>query len=136
MKTKEFRLQHNRLLFKCPYCNSRRSYTNVTTRRKTIKCNNCMEMTRCVFDRRQVSRVNLSGVLTLKTKEGKETEAMLCDFSSKGLGIEVRRSKDVRLLKKGQEISLSCSWNPTIVPKSKLRVQNLNSHRIGVMVVK
>ncbi len=136
MKTKEFRVQHNRLLFKCPYCNKRRNYTNITTRRKTIRCHNCGEMTRCVFDRRQLSRVSMSGVLTLKTREGKEIEAMLCDFSSRGIGFEVRKGKDARSIRVGQEVSLSCSWNPAIIPKSMFKVTNVNGFRFGVMEVK
>ena len=80
-----------------------------------------------------MSRVNLSGLLILKTREGKEMEVMLSDFSSRGVGFEVRKGKDVRSIQTGQEVSLSCSWNPTIIPKSMFKVRNVNSFRVGVM---
>ena len=133
LKTKEFRLQQNRLLFKCPYCGKRRNYTILNARRKTIKCWECKEMTRCVFNRRPANRESMSGMLTLKTREGKEVDVMLRDVSAGGVGFEVRKSKDARLLKKGTEISLHCNWNSAMIPKSMFKVQSVNGFRIGVM---
>ena len=102
-------------------------------RRKTIRCWHCEGMTRCVFDRRPEQRLSVSGILELKTREGKKIEVMLRDVSSKGVGFDVRKGKDARVLKKGQEIWLSCSWNPSMIPKSTFKVQNLNGFRVGVM---
>ena len=136
MKTKEFRVQDNRLLFKCPFCGKRRNYTLLNTRRKTIKCDDCGEMTRCVFNRRPELRESQSGMLTLKTREGKELPVMMRDISSRGIGFDVQKGKDLRLIKKGQEISLTSNWSPAMIPRSRFRVQNINGYRVGVMVAR
>lgn len=75
-------------------------------------------------------------MLTLKTREGKEVEVMLRDISSRGVGLEVRKGKDARLIKKGQTVSLYCNWNPAIVPNSPFVTQNVNGDRVGVMVAR
>lgn len=134
MKTKEFRVQENRLLFKCPYCGKRRNYTILNTRRKTIKCWECQGMTRCVFNRRPEQREAQSGLLTLKTLEGKEIEVMMRDISARGVGFEIMRGKDARRIRKGQEVSLTCNWSPAMIPKARFRVQNINGFRVGLMV--
>lgn len=134
MKTKEFRVQDNRLLFKCPFCGKRRNYTLLNSRRKIIKCDDCGEMTRCVFNRRPELRESQSGMLTLKTREGKEIPVMMRDISSRGIGFDVQKGKDLGLIKKGQEISLTSNWSPAMIPRSRFRVQNINGFRVGVMV--
>jgi hypothetical protein len=134
MKTKEFRLQGNRLLFKCPYCGRRRNYTLLNVRRKTIKCDGCREMTRCLFNRRPEMRERQSGMLTLRTREGKEMQVMMRDISSRGIGFEVLKGKDLRLIKKGHEIALTSNWSPAMIPKSRFKVQSINGFRVGVMV--
>ena len=134
MKTKEFRVLDNRLLFKCPYCGRRRNYTLLNVRRKNIKCYDCGELTRCQFNRRPEQRESQSGSLTLKTGEGKEIAVMMRDISSLGIGFEVLKGKDLRRLKKKQEISLTCNWSPRMIPKSRFRIQNINGFRVGVMV--
>ena len=134
MKTKEYRVHENRLLFKCPHCGKRRNYTLLNVRRKTIKCDGCGEKTKCVFNRRPELRESQSGLLTLTTREGKEIFVMMRDISSRGIGFEVQRGKDLRSIKKGQEISLQCKWNSTMIPRSRFKVQNINGFRVGVMV--
>ena len=134
MKTKESRLQDNRLLFKCPYCGKRRNYTLLNVRRKTIKCDGCREMTRCLFNRRPELRESQSGMLTLRTREGKEIQVMMRDISSRGIGFEVLKGKDLRLIKKGHEIALTSNWSPAMIPKSRFKVQSINGFRVGVMV--
>lgn len=136
MKTKEFRVRNNRLLFKCPFCGKGRTYTILNIRRKTIKCWDCREMTRCLFNRRPEQRESQSGMLALKTREGKEIEVMIRDISSRGVGLEVRKGKDARLIRKGQEVSLACNWNPAMIPKSRFKVQNVNGFRFGVMATR
>ena len=133
MKTKEFRIQDNRLLFKCPYCGKRRNYVMLNLRRKTITCYECKEKTRCVFNRRPEQREPQSGLLTLKTFEGREISVMMRDLSSRGVGFEVLKGKDVRRIRKGQEVSLSCNWNPAMLQKDRFRVQNINGFRVGVV---
>ncbi len=136
MKTKEFRVQDNRLLFKCPHCGKRRNYTLLGVRRKTIKCHNCGESTRCLFNRRPEQRECQSGMLILRTREGREAAVMMRDISSGGIGFEMLKGKDARLLRKGQEVSLSCNWSPAMIPRSRFRVQNINGFRIGVKVMR
>ncbi|MGI9537329.1 MAG: hypothetical protein ACR2PB_09675 [Desulfocapsaceae bacterium] len=134
MKTKEFRVKDNRLLFKCPYCGKRRNFTILNNRRKTIKCWDCQGMTRCVFNRRPEPREPQSGLLTLKTLEGKEIIVMMRDISSRGVGFEIMKGKDARRIRRGQEISLTCNWSPAMIPKARFRVQNINGFRIGARV--
>lgn len=134
MKTKEFRLQDNRLFFKCSNCSKRRNYTFLKIRRKTLKCYYCGELTRCVFNRRPEPRDIQSGILTLTTMAGKEILVMMRDISSRGIGFEVKKGKDLRSIKMGQEISLSPNWNYTRIPKSRLRVQAINGFRVGAMI--
>lgn len=134
MKTKEFRVQGNRLLFKCPYCRRRRNFIILNVRRKNITCFNCGKPTRCLFNRRPEHRESQSGMLTLRTAGNKEVEVMMRDISSRGIGFEVRKGKDLRLLKLGHDISLSCNWSPAMIPKSRFRVQNISGFRVGVMV--
>jgi len=134
MKTKEFKMQENRLLFKCPHCGYRRNYTLLNVRRKTIRCDGCGQKIRCLFNRRPELRESQSGLLTLITREGKELTVMMRDISSRGIGFEVQKAKDLRSIKKGQEISLTSDWNPRMIPKSRFKVQNINGYRVGVMV--
>ena len=134
MKTKEFRVYDNRLLFKCPQCGKRRNYIFPRLRRKTIKCDGCGETTRCVFNRRPELRESQSGFLTLKTREGKEIVVMMRDISSGGIGFEVTKGKDLRSIRKGQEISLTANWNHRLIPKSRFKVQNIHGFRVGVMI--
>lgn len=133
MKTKEFRVYDHRLLFKCPECGRRRNYNSPSVRRKTIKCNGCGEKTRCLFNRRPELRESQSGFLTLKTKEGKEITVLMRDISSRGIGFEVRKGKDLRSIKRGQAISLTSNWNRRMIPKTEFRVQNINGFRVGVV---
>ena len=93
-------------------------------------------MTRCLFNRRPEQRESQSGILTVKTREGKEILVMMRDISSKGIGFEVKKGKVLCSIKKGQEISLTSNWNPAMIPKSRFRVQNINGFRVGVMVKK
>ena len=75
-----------------------------------------------------------SGLLTVKTRDGKEIIVMMRDISSRGIGFEVKTGKDLRLIKMGQEILIKSDWNPRMIPKSRFKVQNVNGFRVGVMV--
>ena len=87
-----------------------------------------------MFNRRPEQREAQSGLLTVKTFEGKEITVMMRDISSRGIGFEILKGKDARRIRKGQELSLTCNWNPAMIPKSRFRVQNINGFRVGVMV--
>jgi predicted RNA-binding Zn-ribbon protein involved in translation (DUF1610 family) len=134
LKTKEFRVYDNRLLFKCPACGKRRNYNFPRVRSKTIRCDGCGAKTKCLFNRRPQLRQPQSGFLTLKTRDGKEIQVMMRDISSGGIGFEVTKGKDLRSIKRGQEISLTSSWNPRLIPKSRFKVQNIHGFRVGVMI--
>ena len=135
MKTKEFRVQENRFLFKCPYCGEKRNFTILDIRSKKIECSDCRGITTCLFNRRPEQRERLSGMLTLRTIKNTEIEVMMRDISARGIGFEVRKGFDLRLIKLSDDISLSCNWSPTLIPKSRFRVQNINGFRVGVMTI-
>ena len=69
----------------------------------------------------------------MRTSENKEIEVMMRDISVRGIGFELRRGKDLGLIKLGDDISLSCNWSPTLIPKSRFRVKNINGFRVGVL---
>ena len=135
-KTKEFKVQDRRLLFKCPACGARRTQIIPDIRRKSIRCHNCGEMIRAVFNRRPEQRVYHAGKLTLKTRDGRELEVTLKDLSSRGIGFELPTGKSLKLLSVGHEIHLTCSWNPNLIPDARYVVRNINGLRIGAEKLK
>lgn len=135
-KTKEFRVQDRRLLFKCPSCGARRTSIIPDIRRKSIRCHNCGEITRAIFNRRPEQRVYHAGKLTLKTREGRELEVTLKDLSSKGIGFELPTGKALKLLKVGHEIHLTCAWNSSLLPDPRYVVRNINGLRVGAEKLK
>ena len=130
-KTKEFKIQDRRLLFKCPSCGARKNSVIPDIRRKTVRCHNCGEMVRCLFNRRPETRVYHAGKLTLRTRDGREFEVTLKDLSSKGIGFELAAGKSLRHLSVGHEINLSCTWNPNLLSQSRYVVRNINGLRVG-----
>ena len=135
-KTKEFKIQDRRLLFKCPSCGARRNSIIPDIRRKTVRCHNCGEITRCLFNRRPDQRVYHAGKLILKTRDGREVEVTLKDLSSRGIGFELPTGKSLKLLSVGHEINLTCSWNPNLIPDARYVVRNINGLRIGAEKLK
>ena len=87
-----------------------------------------------MFNRRPEQREPQSGLLILKTSEGKEISVMMRDVSSRGVGFEMMRGKDARRIRKGQEVILSCNWNPAMIRSDRYRIQNISGFRVGVMV--
>jgi uncharacterized Zn finger protein len=130
-KTKEFRVQDRRLLFKCPSCGARRNSIIPDIRRKTIRCHSCGEMIKCLFDRRPEPRTSHAGRLLMKTRDGREIEVILKDISSRGIGIELPNGKFLRHLSVGDEILLSCSWNPNLIADPRYIVRNIRGFRVG-----
>lgn len=66
----------------------------------------------------------------------KEITVMMRDISSRGVGFEILKGKDARRIKRGQEVSLTCSWSPAMIPRARFRIQNINGFRVGVMAVR
>lgn len=135
-KTKEFRVQNRRLLFKCPSCGARRNSMIPDIRRKSIRCHACGELIKCLFNRRPEQRVYHAGILNLRTRDGREIEVILKDLSSRGIGFELPAGKSLKLLSIGHEVNLSCSWNPNLIPDSRYVIRNINGLRIGAEKVK
>ena len=133
MKTKEYRVQGNRLLFRCSCCGERRNVSILDIKCESIKCMDCGRYTRCLLNRRREQRESLSGILTLRTRENTLIEVRMHDISVRGIGFELLRGKDLCLIKLGDDISLSCNWSLTLIPKSRFRVQNINGFRVGVV---
>ncbi len=135
-KTKEFKVQDRRLLFRCPSCGARRTSIIPDIRSKSIRCHSCGEITRCTFNRRPEQRQSLSGKLTLRTRDGREVEVTLKDLSSRGIGFELPTGKSLKLLSVGHEIHLTCSWNPNLLSDTRYVVRNIKGLRIGAEKVK
>ena len=135
-KTKEFRVQDRRLLFKCPTCGARRTSIIPDIRRKTIRCHNCGEMVRCIFNRRPEQREYHAGKLTLRVRDGREVEVTLKDLSSRGIGFELPTGKSLKLLSVGHEINLTCHWNSKLLSDSRYIVRNINGLRVGAEKLK
>ena len=135
-KTKEFKVLQRRLLFKCPSCGARRNSIIPDIRRKTIRCHNCGEITRCLLNRRPDQRNYHAGKLLIKTRDGREMEVILKDISSKGIGFELQAGKSLKLVAVGTEIHISCSWNPNLIPDARYIIRNINGLRVGAERVK
>lgn len=130
-KTKEFKIQNGRLLFKCPSCGARKNSVIPDIRRKSIRCHQCGELTRCVFNRRPEQREPFSGRLVLKTRDGRKLEVVLRDLSARGVGLELPTGKSLKHLAVGTEFTLTCSWNPRLLPDSRYVVRNIHGLRVG-----
>ena len=130
-KTREFKVQERRLLFKCPNCGARRNSIIPDIRRKSIRCHNCGEITRCMFNRRPEQRNYHAGKLNLQTRDGKEIEVLLKDISSRGIGFELQAGKSLKSLSVGSEIQITCNWNTNLIPDSRYIVRNINGLRVG-----
>lgn len=135
-KTKEFKVLRRRLLFKCPSCGARRNSIIPDIRGRSIRCYNCGEITRCLFNRRPEQRMYHAGKLNLRTREGKETEVLLKDISSRGIGFELKEGKSMKLLSIGKEVHISCNWNPNLIPDARYIVRNINGLRVGAERIK
>jgi len=135
-KTKEFRIQNKRLLFKCPSCGARRNSVIPDIRRKTIRCHNCGEMIKCLFNRRPDQRVYHAGKLVMRTRDGREVEVILKDVSARGIGFELPAGKSLKMVSVGHEISLICNWNPNLLRDSRYIIKNINGLRVGAETVR
>ena len=74
--------------------------------------------------------------LMLKTWEGKEIKVMMRDFSTRGVGFELTKGKDARLIKRGQKVSLSCTWAPAMIRNSTYKIQNITGFRVGLIAIR
>jgi transposase len=135
-KTKEFKIVDKRLLFKCPSCGARRTSIIPDIRRKTIRCQQCGELTKCLFNRRPEPREPQSGKVTLTTRDGRKVEVALRDISSRGIGLELPSGKSLKLLPVGTEFTATCNWNSRLLSDDRYVVRNIYGLRVGAEKVR
>lgn len=123
MKTKEFRLQDNRLLFICPHCGKRTIYSVFSVQRNTYKCERCSKLTRSVFRRNAVA---------LKTHKGQKIQVTLQEISPSGDVFQVLNDKDSQYIKIGEEVKFICSWDIDSATKTRCIVQSNDSGWVGL----
>jgi hypothetical protein len=131
-KTKEFRVFNKRFQFTCPFCAAKRSFFISNLRRKNIKCFNCGESIRCLFNRRTDKRNYQSGKIILTTRAGRDLEVYLKDLSFRGAGVEVPAGVPLGFLSVGEEVSLKCTWNSQLITNRRFVIQNIKGQQIGV----
>ena len=134
LRTQNFKVVRNRMLFRCPICNVKRSISVPPgIRKKNLRCHKCGETVKCMLNRREYPRETLSGKLTMVTPEGKEIDVLLSDKSAGGAGFDmslsaIRKNK----IAKGLEVQFRCNWSPTLIGSGSYVVMNVNGQRIGV----
>jgi hypothetical protein len=67
----------------------------------------------------------------LRTRDGRKLEVVLRNLSSRGVGIELPTGKSLKHLSVGTEFTLTCSWNPKLLPDSRYIVRNIHGLRVG-----
>jgi hypothetical protein len=133
-KTIEFQVLNNRFRFKCRACGSIRNSTiPQRVRRKSIRCQNCDEVTSCAFNRRSLPRKGQGGKVTVLINEVTEIEVYLYDISFRGVGLEMPSVVPRSLqLKVGQKVRLKCNWNQSLLSAGYFEVRNINGRKIGL----
>lgn len=135
-KLRQLRVINGRVLFKCHACKSNRMYAiPPAVRTRTLRCFKCGEITRCIFNRRAVTREQQSGRVLLLCDDGKEVEVDLFDLSEEGVGFEVP-ARDIMRIVVGRQVSLKCPWNPQLLGQGRYIVRSIKGQRVGVERVK
>lgn len=130
-KTKTFRVDNGRLLFKCQGCQSKRMITVPQgIRLKSIRCNKCGEIIRSVFNRRQLAREQQGGSVWLTTSDGRELLVDLYDISPNGVGFDLS-TRDINKLTIGRDVRFRCPWNPKLFSNARYVVRSIHGQRIG-----
>ncbi len=131
-KTKTFRVENGRMLFKCNRCKSKRMIAvGQGVRSKSQRCSQCGESTRCVFNRRMAERESQSGTIFLKTGDGGELTVSLYDVSLNGVGFDLL-SRDMNKIVVGRKVQFNCSWNPRLLSSGLYVVRSVKDQRVGV----
>jgi hypothetical protein len=130
-KMKTFRVVNGRVHFKCYACQGRRMVAIPPgTRRRSIRCNKCGEITRCDFNRRTIQREQQRGKILMSTNDGDYVEVDLYDLSINGIGFDVS-IRDVRKMTVGKEIQFRCTWNPRLLGQGRYIIRSTKGRRIG-----
>ena len=131
-KTKTFRVDNGRLLFKCQKCQSKRMITVPSgIRLKTLRCSKCGESIRCTFNRRQMAREQQCGSAWLLTGDGREFLVDLYDVSENGVGFDLS-TRDINKLTVGRDVQFKCTWNPGLFSNARYVVRTVHGQRVGV----
>lgn len=131
-KTRIFRVENGRMLFKCYQCDYKRMLTvGGAIRTKSIRCSKCGESTRCVFNRRLAQRESQTGKAVLFTNDGKELAIDLFDISLRGVGFELS-IRDMNKITVGRDVQLKCPWNAQLFSQGRYIVRSVKGQRVGV----
>jgi len=131
-KTKSFRVENGRMLFKCHLCQSKRMVAVAPgVRTRSLRCSKCGESTRCIFNRRQAQREQQSGTVLAQTSDGRELMVDLFDISLKGVGFELS-IRDINKIAIGRDVQFKCTWNPRLFSQGRYVVRSITGQRIGV----
>lgn len=130
-KTKTFRVENGRMLFKCPACQGKRMFTVPSgVRSRSLRCNKCGESTRCIFNRRLIPRDQQNGAVLVQAGDGREIIADLADISIRGVGFDLG-VRDTNKVTVGRDIYLKCPWNPSLFSNSRYVVRSIKGQRVG-----
>lgn len=131
-KTKSFRVENGRMLFKCHACQGKRMIAvGPGVRMRSIRCSKCGESTRCLFNRRLAQRESQSGTVLLLTSDGRELTVDLFDISLHGVGFDLS-IRDTNKIAVGRHVQFKCSWNPQLLSKDRYVVRSVKGQRVGV----
>lgn len=131
-RTKTFRVENGRTLFKCPLCQGKRMFTVPSgVRTRSLRCSKCGETTRCIFNRRLIPRDQQHGAVLLQTGDGREITADLADISPHGVGFDLG-FRDANKVNVGRDIYLKCPWNPALFSNARYVVRSIKGQRVGV----
>lgn len=131
-KTKTFRVENGRLLFKCHLCQSRKMVSVAPgVRMRSIRCSKCGEATRCIFNRRLAQREIQTGTVLVETSDGRELTVDLFDLSLNGVGFALS-VRDANKIGIGRDVQFKCKWNPQLINNGRYIVRSINGQRVGV----
>jgi hypothetical protein len=131
-KTKTFRVENGRMLFKCHVCQGKRMMAIAPgVRMRSIRCSKCGESTRCLFNRRLAERESQSGLVLVLTNDGRELTVDLFDISLNGVGFELS-IRDTNKIAVGRDVQFKCSWNPQLFSSGRYIVRSVKGQRVGV----
>ena len=130
-KLRTFRVTNGRVQFRCPICKGRRMYSiPPDLRSRSLRCTNCGETTRCIFNRRVEEREQQGGRVQLFYDDGNQIEVDLVDISLDGLGFEIA-VRDMMKIAVGGYVSFKCPWNPQLLSQGRYQVRSMKGQRIG-----
>lgn len=131
-KTRTFRVDNGRTLFKCHKCQGKRMIAvGPGVRSRSIRCAKCGESTRCVFNRRMTPREQQSGSVLMITSDGREFTVDLYDISPSGVGLDIS-VRDANKVAVGKDVNFKCNWNPQLLSQGVYVVRSVKGQRVGV----